>query len=133
MTSKDTAQKSAKATWNARSFSAEVILLPSTMLVLTGSTKANKSELVDEIILEEPAPGAHKTCPFHKDLLALRSNMETNDIQADKGLGVMDRFVGEDASKQSAVVAVAGGKDGLNISKGCKCHMAGDKGTKASL
>ena len=89
--------------------------------------------MAEDIVLDEPVADAHKTCPFHKDIIALKPTTEGRNVNADKAPGVMERFLGQDASEQAAIVAVAGNKNGLNISKNCKCDSGGESARRASL
>lgn len=47
-----------------------------------------------DLVLDEPAPGAHKTCPYHKDIINLKPQGETC-----KELGLMERFMREGAAE----------------------------------
>jgi hypothetical protein len=77
-----------------------------------------------DLVLDEPAPGAHKTCPYHKDIINLKPQGETC-----KELGLMERFMREGAAEQSAVFNI-GPRDTLNIARGCTCSVV-DDGSKS--
>lgn len=69
-----------------------------------------------DVVLEEPAPDAHKRCSYHKDIVALKHHSLSSN---DQDMGSMERFLEEKPSEQSAIVAV--GENYLNIKKGCTC------------
>jgi hypothetical protein len=79
-----------------------------------------------DLILDEPAPGAHKTCPYHKDIINLKPRGK-----ACENLGLMERFMREGA-EQSIMLNVGPG-DTLNIDKDCTCGVANVSESKARL
>ncbi|KPI45297.1 uncharacterized protein AB675_2643 [Cyphellophora attinorum] len=86
---------------------------------LKAATKGFKTTTItsdDDIILESPPLGNGQTCPYHKDVLAVKHAL-SSDKRVEETL--MERMLDNHPGKQSSIVALANSK--LNITKGCTC------------
>jgi hypothetical protein len=79
-------------------------------------SKTTRNAHDDDIILESPSLAHSQTCPYHKDVLALKNPLSS---VKDSKETPMERFLNTHPSKQSSIVALTNSR--LNITKGCTC------------